>query len=169
MDYAPNEEGALWLAQHIWPRVRRSSATARLWLVGAQPSDRVRAVASDPSIEVTGAVADVRPYLWRSAIAVAPLKTARGIQNKVLEAVAAGLPTIVTPAVADGLPTEILAACRIADGTRAFADAIVDCLSLEPRERRAMTESVDLAPLSWERRLAPLGDLLASAARRATS
>jgi sugar transferase (PEP-CTERM/EpsH1 system associated) len=169
MNYAPNEEGALWLAHHIWPRVRQKRNTARLWLVGAQPTNRIRSVASDVSIHVTGAVPDVRPYLWRSAIAVAPLITTRGVQNKVLEAVAAGLPTIVTSQVADGLPSEVLPACRIADGTEAFADAIVNCLALEHADRRAIAESVDLAALSWEHRLAPLSRLLEAAARRERS
>jgi hypothetical protein len=84
----------------------------------------------------------------------------------VLEAVAAGLPTIVTSQVADGLPSEVLSACRIADGTEAFADAIINCLAREDAERRAIVGSVDLAALSWEHRLAPLSRLLEAAARR---
>jgi glycosyltransferase involved in cell wall biosynthesis len=128
---------------------------------------RVNGLAQDLSINVTGAVPDVRPFLWRSAIAVAPLKTARGVQTKVLEAVASGLPTIVTSAVAEGLPPEILAACRVADTTETFAGAIVEYLSLEAGARRALAEHVDLQPFSWDRCLAKLVTLLESAARGA--
>src|SRR5256885_2057642 len=102
MNYAPNEHAATWLAEAVWPHVTRRRHDARLLLVGADPTDRVRSLAGDPSITVTGTVPDVRPFLWKSAVAVAPLMTARGIQNKVLEAVASGLPTVVTPAVAQG-------------------------------------------------------------------
>jgi sugar transferase (PEP-CTERM/EpsH1 system associated) len=168
MNYPPNEAGALWLAREIWPRVRQQCGEARLWLVGSQPTMRVSGVARDPSINVTGAVPDVRPFLWRSAIAVAPLKTARGIQTKVLEAVASGLPTIVTSAVAEGLPSEILAACRVADTTETFADAIVKCLRLDARARRDLAEQVNLQPFSWDRCLRNLVALLESAAQRGT-
>src|SRR5262249_51246732 len=157
MNYPPNEEGAIWLARDVWPIVRRSIGSARLRLVGAHPTTRVqRLAANDPSIEVTGEVADVRPYLWNAAAAAAPLHVARGIQNKALEAIAAGLPTIITRAVAGGLPTEVSAACTIADDPDAFAAAIVEHLRMSPAGRRAIAESVDLAPLSWNRRLAPI-------------
>jgi sugar transferase (PEP-CTERM/EpsH1 system associated) len=166
MNYPPNEAGALWLARDIWPRVRQQCKEARLWLVGSQPTMRVSGLARDSSIKVTGAVPDVRPFLWRSAIAVAPLKTARGVQTKVLESVASGLPTIVTSAVAEGLPPEILAACRVANTTEAFADGIVEYLRLDARERRALAEHVNFQRFSWDRCLAKLATLLESAAQR---
>jgi len=131
--------------------------------VGSSPTPRVIALAADSSIEVTGHVPDVRSYLWSSAVAAAPLHIARGIQNKVLEAVAAGLPTIVTPVVAEGLPPEILPACRVAEAPAAFADAIVAMLVMPASQRRTVAQTADLTVLSWERRLAPLADLLAAA------
>jgi sugar transferase (PEP-CTERM/EpsH1 system associated) len=110
-NYAPNVEGALWLAQEVWPRVRAVMPAARLTLAGAHPVRSIRRLGgNDHSIEVTGEVPDIRRYLWRAAVSVAPLLTARGVQNKVLEAVAAGLPAVVTPAVWDGLPAEVLPA-----------------------------------------------------------
>jgi len=107
----------------------------------------------------------VRPFLWNSAVGVAPLHTARGIQNKVLEAVAAGLPVVVTPVVADGLPNEVLPACVVAGDATGFADAIVDRLALSPQERSAVTQAADLSGLSWAQRLQPLCDVLAEAGR----
>src|SRR5262249_28486592 len=150
MNYAPNEEGARWLAGDVWPIVRRGRADARLLLVGAHPTPAVRALGEcDASIEVTGTVPEVLPYLWRSALAAAPLHTARGIQNKVLEAIASGLPTIVTPVVAEGLPAQAALACRVAGTAEEFAAAILSGLALAPPERRAIAGRANLASLGW--------------------
>jgi sugar transferase (PEP-CTERM/EpsH1 system associated) len=164
MNYAPNEHAATWLAEAVWPHVTRRRHDARLMLVGADPTDRVRGLAVDPSITVTGTVPDVRPFLWKSAIAVAPLMTARGIQNKVLEALASGLPTVVTPAVAQGLPVEAKPGCAVARDPEAFAAAIVELLDMNASARREMAMSASLSALGWPERLAPLVTLLREAA-----
>ncbi len=165
MNYAPNEEGALWLGREVWPLVQKQCNDARLEVVGSDPPRAVQDLAArDASITVTGRVPDVRPHLWNAAVGAAPLLTARGIQNKVLEAVAAGLPTVVTPVVRDGLPSEIAPACVTAEGAQAFADAIVRLLRMSPDERRAMAERADVASLSWEGRLAPVKTILKDAA-----
>lgn len=167
MDYAPNETGAVWLAREVWPRVRQAEPRATLTIVGARPTARVQALATaDASVTVTGAVDDVRPYLWSGAVAAAPLHTARGIQNKVLEAVAAGLPAVVTTAVQAGLPAGVLPACRTADAPADFADAIVALLRTTATERRTLARSANLAGLTWEACLAPLEGILEEAARR---
>jgi len=106
----------------------------------------------------------VRPYLHRAALAAAPLATARGIQNKVLEAIASGLPAVVTPAVFDGLPAESTTACRVAKGPDAFATAILHMLNRTPAERRAIAMHANLSALAWDRRLARLVDILHEAA-----
>jgi glycosyltransferase involved in cell wall biosynthesis len=113
---------------------------------------------------VTGAVPDVRPYLWASAVAVAPLETARGVQNKVLEALAAGLPTVVSPVVAAGLPAAVTDAVRTAETDADFASVVVEWLSESGAERRARASSGDLSSLTWEHQLQPLWDALCSAA-----
>ena len=157
--YAPNEEGALWLIDRVWPLVRRRQPDAHLTLVGMGPSRRLLSRAAAAGVEITGAVPDVRPYLWRSRVAVAPLHTARGVQNKVLEAAAAGLPVVVTPAVHDGLPEAVRPACRVAADAEAFSDAIDDLLCGARGDARA---SIDA--LVWPRCLAPLGHMLMRAA-----
>jgi len=164
MNYAPNEQGALWLAESVWPIVRCQRPDARLLLVGANPTARLRSCAArDRSISVTGTVPDVRPYLRESAVAAAPLMTARGIQNKVLEAIASGLPTVVTPPVSSGLPMEAAAACRVAAEPGPFATAILDLLSLAPADRRAVATRANLSALTWSERLAPLVDMVEEA------
>jgi sugar transferase (PEP-CTERM/EpsH1 system associated) len=166
MNYGPNEQAASWLARDIWPLVRAGRPDARLLIIGASPSPAVLALASERSgVIVTGRVADVRPYLWDAAVATAPLHIARGVQNKVLEAVASGLPCVVTPAVAEGLPPEVEPACTVGESPRQFADAIGALLRRAPSERRAVAARADLAALSWANRLRPLVPLLAAAAR----
>jgi sugar transferase (PEP-CTERM/EpsH1 system associated) len=167
MNYPPNEEGAVWLVREVWPIVRKARPAAKLELVGSSPSSQVRRLANDAeNILVTGQVPDVRPYLWRAAVAAAPLQTARGVQNKVLEAVAAGLPAVVTPLVLEGVPTEIRRACVVGGGAAAFAEALVAILSQTPRERRDLAGRADVAGLSWARQLAPLEGLLRQAVQR---
>jgi sugar transferase (PEP-CTERM/EpsH1 system associated) len=165
MNYEPNETAALWLAREVWPRVRQRRPDARLTLLGANPTTRIRRLAQrDNSIEVTGSVPDVKPFLWQSAVSVAPLKVARGIQNKVLEAVAAQLPTVISTAVFDGLPADVLPACVRADSVDSFAAAIVRVLNMSPAERREMAGRAALDRLTWPRRLTPLESILQSAA-----
>jgi len=159
--YQPNEEGALWLIDHVWPRLRSSHSNAHMTLVGMGPSSNLRRRAILAGVEVTGRVSDVRPYLWRAAVAVAPLDTARGVQNKVLEAVAAGLPAVVTPAVFEGLPDVVRPACRVARGATAFANEIRDLLCLSGQDRRGLASRASIEALTWENSLAPLGGILA--------
>ena len=167
MNYQPNEEAALWFARTVWPMIRARHSAARLSLVGSDPTAAVRQLAAiDSTIEVTGSVFDVRPHLWRSAVAVAPLLMARGLQNKVLEAVAAGLPCVVTPAVHEGLPADILPGCIAGADAGEFATAVLDLLDRRPAERRAIADRASVASLSWNAQLATLMPILNAAARR---
>jgi polysaccharide biosynthesis protein PslH len=166
-NYRPNERGAVWFAREVWPAIKARRPDAVLTFVGAHPTAQVLKLAErDRSIEVTGSVPDVRPWLWRSAVAIAPLAEARGLQNKVLEALAAGLPTVTTRVVADGLPGSVLPGCRIADAPADFAGAVLECLAMEPDERRDAAMSADLSGLQWQDQLRPLPRILTAASRR---
>ncbi|MFW5869931.1 MAG: TIGR03087 family PEP-CTERM/XrtA system glycosyltransferase, partial [Planctomycetota bacterium] len=103
MSYAPNAEGVLWFVREVWPAVRKAHPRATFTIVGRDPTPAVRKLADTPGVTVTGSVPDVRPYLTGAKLAVCPLLTARGIQNKILEALAMGLPVVATPAAAEGL------------------------------------------------------------------
>jgi sugar transferase (PEP-CTERM/EpsH1 system associated) len=167
MSYAPNAGAAEWMAKRVWPIVHARHPDARLLLVGAEPPTQVKTLAStEHAIEVTGTVPDVRSYLWNAAAAVAPLQVARGTQNKVLEAVAAGLPVVVTDVVGDGLPEEVLPACVVANSTEAFAEAVGRLLSMSPHERRAKASTAALEALTWANGLAPLLSALEDASVR---
>lgn len=161
MNYTPNVQGVLWFAREVWPLVRRVLPSATFLIVGASPELEIQALDSAAhGIRVTGTVPDVRPYLWGSAVSVAPLQTARGVQNKVLEAVAAGLPVVLTSSVAEGVPATILDACHIADDAATFAAQIVNTLRLSADERLRMVNRAHTSSLSWEQQLAPLRGIL---------
>jgi sugar transferase (PEP-CTERM/EpsH1 system associated) len=128
MDYFPNVQAVTHFAEQILPRVQRVFPDVRFAIVGARPTGPVRALGRRPGVSVTGAVPDVRPYLWESAVAVAPLLLARGIQNKVLEAMATATPVVTTSAVLDGVGAEEGAGALTGDTPAAFADRIVDLL-----------------------------------------
>ena len=161
MDYQPNVEGVIWFVTKVWPLVRNTVPDARFTIVGARPSTSVAGLAAMPGVTVTGSVPDVRPYLWSSRVSVAPLLTARGLQNKVLEALAAGLPAVVTGAVAEGLPVSVRGVCDVSDDAAVFAAQVVTRLAAESGDRDF---SVPLRPLTWQAKLDPVIDILRSAA-----
>jgi sugar transferase (PEP-CTERM/EpsH1 system associated) len=167
MNYQPNVDAVLWFARDIWPAIRVQRPDAHFSIVGSSPSNSVRRLQSaDNGIEVTGTVADVRPHLERSAVAVAPLLTARGVQNKVLEALAMGVPAVVSQAVFDGLPRCVRGACGVAESADDYSTEIVRLLAMAGAERRRLAQAADLTQLSWKVQLRPLHDALAAAARR---
>jgi len=103
MDYYPNVQAATTFARSIWPRVREKLPDARLFLVGANPSPDVRALAEIEDVTVTGTVPDVRPYYRDALAAIVPLRSGGGTRLKILEAMAAGIPVISTALGAEGL------------------------------------------------------------------
>ncbi|GGF10910.1 glycosyl transferase [Aliidongia dinghuensis] len=103
MDYWPNVEAVVWFADHILPGVQARHPEARFQIVGLNPDKRVQELAGRPGIEVTGRVPDVRPYLAGADAVVAPMGIARGIQNKILEAMAMARPVVVSPEGLEGI------------------------------------------------------------------
>jgi sugar transferase (PEP-CTERM/EpsH1 system associated) len=166
MDYAPNVEAATWFSTEVWPRVRERVPGAQFLIVGARPTAAVRRLSEQAGVTVTGSVDDVRPYLWRSAVAIAPLFAARGQQNKVLEAVAAGLPMVTTPVVAEGLPTCVLPACTVVSSPQDFVGAVVDILDSPDVERQRRVASADLSGFTCASQLQPLTSILQRAVTR---
>jgi sugar transferase (PEP-CTERM/EpsH1 system associated) len=103
LDYRPNIEGIVWFCQEVWPKVRAVRPQATLAIVGRNPNPSVRNLTSIPGVEVIGSVPDVRPHLAEATLAVVPLQIARGVQNKVLEAMAMGIPVVASSGAAEGL------------------------------------------------------------------
>jgi sugar transferase (PEP-CTERM/EpsH1 system associated) len=158
MGYRPNVEAVTWFADAVMPRL--AARAPAFHIVGANPAPAVRALASRPGVFVTGTVPDVRPYLARADVAVAPLQIARGIQNKVLEAMAMAVPVVATPEAFEGVRAEPGRDLLVAEGAEAFADAVASVLDgahpgLGARGRAAMRAGHD-----WAATLAPLDAVL---------
>jgi sugar transferase (PEP-CTERM/EpsH1 system associated) len=103
MDYWPNVEAVVWFAREVLPRLRQRHPDLAFYIVGSRPAPEVQALAALAGVSVTGRVADVRPYLQHAKAVMAPLRIARGIQNKVLEGMAMGKTVIATPQALEGL------------------------------------------------------------------
>ena len=131
MDYAANVEAAVWLVERVLPRLRARYADFRVTLAGSKPDPAVQRLAQTPGVTVTGYVADIRPHVQGAAVCAIPLRVARGVQNKVLEAMAMGVPVVASPAAAEGIaatPGESLSVAPVDDDGRAFSEAIVQLL-----------------------------------------
>jgi sugar transferase (PEP-CTERM/EpsH1 system associated) len=102
LDYRANIEGLRWFCREIWPKVREKIPGIEMDLVGRRPGDAARQLAALPGVNLIGEVEDVRPYVWKADVVIAPLTIARGIQNKVLEAMALAKPIIATPQAIEG-------------------------------------------------------------------
>ncbi|HOW70164.1 MAG TPA: TIGR03087 family PEP-CTERM/XrtA system glycosyltransferase [Phycisphaerae bacterium] len=133
MDYGPNVDGVCWFAKRIWPLIIEKRPDARLLIVGRSPSKAVRNLGDGDRIEVTGAVPEVEPHLRRMRVMVAPLRLARGLQTKVLTAMAMGRPCVVTPCVAEGIGAQAGQELLVAELPGAFAAAVTEVLGDEAR------------------------------------
>jgi glycosyltransferase involved in cell wall biosynthesis len=161
MNYQPNARGVQWFVREVWPLVRRLRPDAKFTVVGSHPTRAIQALSSaENGVEVTGAVPRVQPYLWQAAIAVAPIFVAQGVQNKVLEALAAGLPVVATQAVIAGLQPSTRAGCTVADDPGAFAEAVTGLLAATPAARRERAASAHVEELGWSTSLQQLEPLL---------
>jgi len=127
MDYWPNVDAVTWFAQTVLPRLREQRPSLRLHVVGRSPAPAVCALAGD-AVAVTGTVPDVRPYLQHAAVVVAPLRLARGIQNKILEAMAMARPVVAAQSCVDALDAvagvEIVPASEPADYVHAIDELL---------------------------------------------
>jgi glycosyltransferase involved in cell wall biosynthesis len=128
MGWAPNSDAARWLCREVWPEVLLRCPDARLLLVGRDPPPDVLAMASS-SIEVTGTVPDVMPYLARARVAVAPLRAGGGTRLKILEALDAGRPVVSTRLAVDGLEDLVGQGVVVADEAPEMARALAELLA----------------------------------------
>lgn len=131
MDYWPNVDAVAWFAGKVLPEIRARDPWVRFYVVGMNPDRTVRALASDGSTIVTGRVDDVRPYLQHARVVVAPMRVARGIQNKVLEAMAMAKPVVVSAGAAAALSVKG-DELEVASDAHGFASKV---LALMERER----------------------------------
>ncbi|HPF39426.1 MAG TPA: TIGR03087 family PEP-CTERM/XrtA system glycosyltransferase [Phycisphaerae bacterium] len=128
MDYRPNVDAVRWFADHAWPLVQAKHNDAQFTIIGRSPTREVRRLGRRPGINVTGGVRDMRTHLERCRIVVTPLRVARGLPNKMIEAMAAGRPVVTTSAGADCLSAVPDTHLLVGDSPEAFAASVTQLL-----------------------------------------
>jgi sugar transferase (PEP-CTERM/EpsH1 system associated) len=162
LDYLANVEGIRWFCSAVWPEIRRRVSDSTFQIVGRHPVPAVMELESLPGVTVIGEVPDIRPHLSEASVVIAPLQVARGIQNKVLEAMAMSKPVVATPQALEGLD--------IQDGLHALsaaspddqADAVIGLFSDGAKRCRIGSAAREFVVErhSWDVQLRPLIDLL---------
>ena len=126
MDYTPNEDAALYFAKDVFPHVKAEFPESSFSIVGSSPTQAVKALSSTEGVEVSGRVPDIRPYLEQANIFVCPLRMGVGVKNKILTAMACGLPTIVTPMSLSGIKAKPGEHLLVAENPEDFCAAITE-------------------------------------------
>ena len=168
MDYYPNIECMQRFCAQVWPLLRRARPALKLLIVGADPQPEVLALAQLPGVTVTGSVPDVRPYVRRSVVNVAPLAIARGTQNKILEAMAMAVPVVTTRLAAGGVDAEAGQHLLVADSPADMAAAILRLVD-SPAERARLASAGRERMLShhaWPHSMQRLDHLIADCRNR---
>jgi sugar transferase (PEP-CTERM/EpsH1 system associated) len=168
MDYPPNVDAVVWFADVILPIIRRNVPNAQFYIVGNNPSEAVQRLAKLEGVFVTGRVPDVRPYIFHATAGVAPMRIARGIQNKVLEAMSLGKPVIVTSGALEGIEAEPGRELILADTPEDFAAAAIRLASNgDPTAIGAAARQRVLKDYDWSARLSRYDSLLQPDIRQA--
>ena len=161
MDYWANIEGVVWFVESILPVIRQALPSVAFHIVGMNPAPRVQGLARTPGVRVTGGVPDIRPYVQHASVVVVPLRIARGIQNKVLEAMSMARPVVATTQALEGISATDGQNVRQADDPNAFAHRVIEILTSEEGARlggaaRALIER----DFVWEASLRQLDEVL---------
>jgi len=135
MDYFPNVDAAEYAYREVLPHLRKDVPAMKLVIAGRNPARRLLKLADDPAVHVTGAVPDIRPYLRGACAAVMPMRIARGVQNKVIEAVAMRLPVATTSMTAAALPESISQYLLVEDDPAQLATKLNAMLADLPQEK----------------------------------
>ncbi len=159
MDYWPNVDAVRWFAREALPALRSSVPDAAFMIVGAAPTAEVQALAALPGVQVTGRVPDTRPYLMAADVVVAPLRIARGVQNKVLEAMAMAKPVVATPEAFEGVRAEPGRDILLARGVDATVQKIREVLDGQHIEMGAAARRAVEVAHQWSATLQPLDRL----------
>jgi sugar transferase (PEP-CTERM/EpsH1 system associated) len=135
MSYYVNVASVMWFYMKVFPLIRKERPHTRLVIVGRNPTKKITSLMSDPSVEVTGTVTDVRPFLQRASVAICPMVSGAGIQNKMLEAMAVGTPCVATSLACQALQVEPGKEVIIANKPEDFAQGVMALLD-QPGMRR---------------------------------
>ena len=161
MDYWPNVEAVQWFAARVLPALLARFPTLEFHIVGARPSAKVKALAQVHAIKVSGSVPDIRPYLAHATLVVAPLRIARGIQNKVLEAMSMEKTVVATPQALEGIGALPGIDIVVAEDEVQFIAVLSRLLAAKADDRigRAARQRI-VQNYSWEKNLMQLDCVL---------
>ena len=154
MDYWANVDAVLWFVEQVWPLILAKQPNAIFCVVGGNPTSAVLELVKIKGVIVTGRVHDVRPFIAHAQFAVAPLQIARGIQNKVLEAMSLNKPVVVTTMAMEGINAEQTDHIFITDDKHAFAEACLAYFTLE--QSAILNRKWILDNFTWQQTLEPL-------------
>ncbi len=143
MDYYPNQQAMLNFCDDVFPRILERRPGAKLVIVGAEPSSKILSLMKRPGITVTGTVPDVRDYVRRSALSIAPLAIARGTQNKILESMAMGVPVVCSEIAAGGVDAVAEEHILTADGPSRLSEQVFRVLESADERSRLSTAARD--------------------------
>ena len=160
MDYWPNINAAIWFAESIFPQIREQQKNAVFYVVGMNPSAEVKALADLPGVFVTGGVPDVRPYIACAEFSVVPLRLARGIQNKVLEAMAMQKPVLVTSNALQGIQNYPGFQPLVADDELTMVQGALALLSADIKQDVTKGRACVLEHYNWDTNLRRIENLL---------
>jgi len=152
----------LWFVKTQWPEVRARWPDARFVIAGMTPSNRVQALAEHDGIEVTGYVTDILPYYHRADVFIAPFRLARGVQNKILQAFACGVPVVTTGKGAEGIACQHNEHLLVGETPDAMIEAIDRLVNNADLVQRLKNNALSLVQqsYSWQGQLAGLGELV---------
>ena len=160
MEYWPNIDAVQWFAEEVFHEIRKIHPNAMFYIVGTRPSEQVIQLGNLPGIKVTGSVPDVRPYLAHANIAVAPLRIARGIQNKVLEAMAMAKAVIVSAQALEGIDAQSGSELLLAEDGRQFTNLISQELNQKSEKIGVAARKKVIARYNWDSNLEKVDALL---------
>jgi polysaccharide biosynthesis protein PslH len=136
MDYFPNVDAMKWFYQDVVPIIRRTIPKVELKIVGSSPAPEIEKLDSDPHVTVTGFVDDLRPIVGQATVFICPIRAATGINSKVIEAMAMGLPVVVTPEACEGIDVEDGINALVASDPMTFSEKVIEVLqNPETRDR----------------------------------
>lgn len=162
MDYWANVEAVVWFAKEVLPLIQQQTSNVVFYIVGIRPTAEVEALGDLDGVEVTGAVPDVRPYIAHAEMAVVPLRIARGVQNKVLEAMAMGQAVVATPAAKEGIDAEAGTDLVVANTEDELAKSVLALLD-SPESVKTMGQAARnriLASYHWSSVLQRVDDIM---------
>ena len=162
MDYFPNEDAVIWFCESVWDKIKAQYPQAEFVIAGMNPSKKVQELAKLDGVEVTGFVDDIVEYYHKSDIFVAPFRIARGVQNKILQAFACGLPVVSSPIGAEGIECVDGEHLLVADAPDAFFDAVSELVENSTVSNQLRTNALALVQrrYSWEGNLLPLRKII---------